>query len=144
MQKIKWVKVLIDGNVVQFIQVWLVDVYQLLQWICQCLFQVGLFVSFEVLELIVVCVEGNLFVVVQEIEKFKLFVEGNQIDVVIVQVVVVDSVCFDVFGLIDVVFGGEVVYVLCILEGLCGEGIELLVIFWGLVCEICLLVGLFQ
>lgn len=141
-QKSKWGKALLDGPQVQFVQVWPVDAQQLPQWIRQRLAQAGLSASQEAVELIAARVEGNLLAAAQEVEKLKLLVEGNQLDVDTVQAAVADSARFDVFGLIDCALRGEAAHALRMLDGLRGEGVEPPVILWALARELRLLANL--
>ncbi|MDD2159221.1 MULTISPECIES: DNA polymerase III subunit delta [Pseudomonas] len=143
-QKSKWGKALIDGQNVQFMQIWPVDAHQLPQWIRQRLAQSGLSASAEAVDMIAIRVEGNLLAAAQEIEKLKLLAEGTQIDVDTVQAAVADSARFDVFGLIDAALNGEAAHALRMLEGLRGEGVEPPVILWALAREIRLLATLAQ
>lgn len=135
-QKTKWAKALIEGPHSQFLQIWPVDAAQLPQWIRQRLAQAGLSASQEAVELIAARVEGNLLAAAQEIEKLKLLAEGNQIDASTVQAAVADSARYDVFGLIDAVLGGDGAHALRMLEGLRGEGVEVLFILVMLAREL--------
>lgn len=143
-QKSKWAKALIDGDNCQFVQIWPVDAAQLPQWIRQRLAQVGLAASAEAVDLLVARIEGNLLAAVQEIEKLRLLVEGNQLDVQTVQASVADSARFDLFGLLDAALAGDAAHALRMLEGLRGEGVEAPVILWGLARELRLLATLAQ
>lgn len=143
-QKSKWAKALIDGEHCQFVQVWPVDAAQLPQWLRQRLAQAGLSASAEAIDLLVARIEGNLLAAVQEIEKLKLLVEGNQLDAATVQASVADSARFELFGLLDAALAGEAAHALRMLEGLRGEGVEAPVILWGLARELRLLAGLAQ
>lgn len=143
-QKTKWGKALIDGQQVQFIQIWPVDTQQLPQWINQRLSQAGLAAQRDAVELIAARVEGNLLAAAQEIEKLKLLADGNTITVETVQAAVADSARFDVFGLVDAVLNGEAAHALRMLEGLRGEGVEPPVILWALARELRVLTGLAQ
>ncbi len=143
-QKTKWGKALVDGQQVQFIQIWPVDTQQLPQWINQRLSQAGLAAQRDAVELIAARVEGNLLAAAQEIEKLKLLADGNTITVETVQAAVADSARFDVFGLVDAVLNGEAAHALRMLEGLRGEGVEPPVILWALARELRVLAGLAQ
>lgn len=143
-QKSKWAKTLIEGGNSQFVQIWPVDAVQLPQWIRQRLSQAGLAASAEAIDLLVARVEGNLLAAVQEIEKLKLLVEGNQLDAPTVQASVADSARFDLFGLLDAALAGEAAHALRMLEGLRGEGVEAPVVLWGLARELRLLATLAQ
>lgn len=127
-QKTKWAKALIDSPDSQFLQVWPVELSQLPAWIRQRLAQAGLNASDEAIELIAARVEGNLLAAAQEVEKLKLLAEGGRVDIDTVQAAVADSARFDVFGLIDAVLKGEPTHALRMLDGLRGEGVEVLFI----------------
>ncbi|MER2096380.1 MAG: DNA polymerase III subunit delta [Pseudomonas qingdaonensis] len=143
-QKTKWGKALIEGQQVQFVQIWPVDTQQLPQWINQRLAQAGLSAQRDAVELIAARVEGNLLAAAQEIEKLKLLADGNTITVETVQAAVADSARFDVFGLVDAILNGEAAHALRMLEGLRGEGVEPPVILWALARELRVLAGLAQ
>lgn len=143
-QKTKWGKALIEGQQVQFVQIWPVDTQQLPQWINQRLAQAGLSAQRDAVELISARVEGNLLAAAQEIEKLKLLADGNTITVETVQAAVADSARFDVFGLVDAILNGEAAHALRMLEGLRGEGVEPPVILWALARELRVLAGLAQ
>lgn len=130
-QKARWAKALIDGEACQFMQVWPVDAAQLPQWLRQRLAQAGLAATPEAIDLLVARTEGNLLAAVQEIEKLRLLVEGNQLDAATVQASVADSARFDLFGLLDAALAGEAAHALRMLEGLRGEGVEAPVVLWG-------------
>ncbi|WP_407312585.1 DNA polymerase III subunit delta [Pseudomonas sp. nanlin1] len=143
-QKTKWAKALIDGQAVQFIQIWPVDAGQLPQWIRQRLSQAGLAAQQDAVELIAARVEGNLLAAAQEIEKLKLLAEDHQVTVETVQAAVADSARFDVFGLVDAVLNGHAAHALRMLEGLRGEGVEPPIVLWALARELRVLGGLAQ
>ena len=143
-QKTKWAKALIEGPHSQFLQIWPIEVSQLPSWIRQRLSQAGLAATQEAVELIAARVEGNLLAAAQEIEKLKLLAEGNQIDASTVQAAVADSARYDVFGLIDAVLNGEAAHALRMLEGLRGEGVEVLFILVMLARELRQLAGIAQ
>ena len=143
-QKTKWAKALIESPLVQFVQIWPIELSQLPQWIRQRLAQAGLSASADAVDMIAARVEGNLLAAAQEVEKLKLLAEGNQIDADTVQAAVADSARFDVFGLIDAALAGDAAHALRMLEGLRGEGVEAPVVLWALAREIRQLAGLAQ
>ncbi|MCQ4347581.1 DNA polymerase III subunit delta [Pseudomonas stutzeri] len=143
-QKSKWGKALLDGEHCQCLQIWPLDAAQLPQWLRQRLAQAGLAATPDAVELLVARIEGNLLAAVQEIEKLRLLVEGNQLDAATVQASVADSARFDLFGLLDAALAGEAAHALRMLEGLRGEGVEAPVVLWGLARELRLLAGLAQ
>src|SRR5574344_647963 len=109
-------------------QVWPVDAAQLPQWLRQRLAQAGLAATPEAIDLLVARTEGNLLAAVQEIEKLKLLVEGNQLDAATVQASVADSARFELFGLLDAALAGEAAHALRMLAGLAqqhGQGLPL-------------------
>lgn len=137
--KSKWGKVLVDGGLTQFVQIWPIDAHQLPQWIRQRLAQAGLAAQPDAVELIAARVEGNLLAAAQEIEKLKLLADGEQITLDTVQAAVADSARYDVFGLVDAILNGEGAHTLRMLEGLKGEGVEPPIILWALARELRLL-----
>lgn len=135
-QKTKWAKALIESPLSQFIQIWPIDSQQLPQWIRQRLSSVGLAASPEAVELIAARVEGNLLAAAQEVEKLRLLVSGDQLDLATTEAAVADSARFDLFGLIDAALLGQAQHALRMLEGLQAEGVEPPVILWALAREI--------
>lgn len=141
-QKSKWARALLEGEACQFVAIWPVELAQLPQWLRQRLAQAGLAATPDAIDLLVARTEGNLLAAVQEIEKLRLLVEGNQLDADTVQASVADSARFDLFGLLDAALAGDAAHALRMLEGLRGEGVEAPVILWGLARELRLLASL--
>lgn len=141
-QKTKWAKALIEGEQVQFLQIWPVDAHQLPQWIRQRLADAGCTATQEAVDLIAARVEGNLLAAAQEIEKLRLLAENDRIDAETVQAAVADSARYDVFGLLETVLAGDAAHALRMLNGLRGEGVEALFILAMLARELRQLAGI--
>lgn len=136
----KWVEVVSCIGVL--LVVWVIKLYELLDWIECCLCGKGLCVDLVVVQCLVEWVEGNLLVVVQEIDKLVFLVDGQLLDVEWMELLVVDVVCYDVFWLVEVIFFGQLLVVLCMLVGLCGEGEVVVVLMLIVICELLVGVGL--
>jgi DNA polymerase-3 subunit delta len=118
------------------VQVWPIDAHQLPRWIEQRLAKVGLKANSEAVTLLAERVEGNMLAAQQEIEKLRLFVEGDIVDADTITAAVADNARYDIFGLVDRALQGNAAGSLKMLQGLKGEGEEPLKILWALSREI--------
>ncbi|SDR85039.1 DNA polymerase III, delta subunit [Halopseudomonas xinjiangensis] len=141
-QRSKWAKALIEHPQTRFVQVWPVEAAQLPGWMRDRLAAAGIQAQPDALELLSARVEGNLLAAAQEIEKLKLFCQGQVLDLETVTQVVADSARYDVFGLADAMLQGHSQHALRILVGLRGEGVEAPVILWSLTRELRSLAGM--
>ena len=130
----KWFKAIdqIGGT----IQVWPIDNQQLGKWINQRLKNVGLNASRDALEMLCERVEGNLLAAVQEIEKLRLSIPGDTIDVETINRAVADNARYNLFSLIDKALMGNARESLKMLQGLRAEGTDATVLLWALSREI--------
>ncbi len=131
----KWHKAIEEKGVT--VPVWPVDVAQLPRWIEQRLRTARLTATPEAIELLADRVQGNLLAAAQEVEKLKLYSDGNEpIDAELVAQAVADNARFDPFGLADQALSGNTAACLRALAGLRGEGVEPPVILWVLAKEL--------
>lgn len=130
----KWYKS-IDGAGAT-ITCWPVDRRDLPRWIGARLQAAGLTADRAALQLLADRVEGNLLAAVQEVEKLKLYVEGDTITEDTVTAAVADNARYDVFRLVDRALAGDASGSLKMLRGLKAEGSEPPVVLWALSREV--------
>lgn len=133
-KKTKWYKQVEQAGV--GIPIWPIEDKQLPSWINQRLSQHGLQMTPEALHLMAERVEGNLLAAAQEIEKLKLFADGNIIDVDTISKVVSNSARYNVFNIVDKALRGDAAEAIRAMNGLRGEGTEAIVILWALSREV--------
>ncbi|CAH0991638.1 DNA polymerase III subunit delta [Sinobacterium norvegicum] len=124
------------------VTLWPIEGYQLVKWIEQRLNAAKLKADQEACQLLADRVEGNLLAAVQEIEKLKLLVDGDTVTAKTVMQVVADSSRYTVFNLSDRMLTGNPGEALKVLNGLRGEGAEVILILWALTREVRILVQL--
>ncbi len=118
------------------VQIWPVDARQLPQWLEQRLAQLKLSASPDALQMLAERVEGNLLAAVQEIEKLRLYAEGDTVDVDTITATVANNARYDVFGLVDRALQGDAGGSYKMLQGLKAEGTEAPIVLWALSREI--------
>ena len=123
-QRSKWFKALDAKGV--FVQVWPVDKKELPRWIGQRMQANGLKADRGAIQVMIDRLEGNLLAAAQEIERLKLLSPDGNVDAKLVMSSVADNTRFDVFGLIDTAVGQDRRQTLRMLQGLKGEGVEIL------------------
>lgn len=123
-QRTKWFKALDAKGV--FVQVWPVDKKDLPRWIGQRMQANGLKADRGAIQVLIDRLEGNLLAAAQEIERLKLLSLDGNVDAQLVMSSVADNTRFDVFGLIDMAVAQERRQTLRMLQGLRGEGAEVL------------------
>lgn len=133
-QRTKWHKA-VDATGVT-IPIWPVDAQQLPRWIEQRLRSRNLTATPDAVQLLAERVQGNLLACAQEIEKLRLYADGNRVDADTIANVVADSARFDAFALAEDALAGKTAACLRALAGLRGEGIEPPVILWVLTKEL--------
>jgi len=129
-QKGKWFTALEQAGII--IPIWPIDNANLPRWIAQRLQSKGLQADQQVAKLIAERVEGNLFAAAQEIDKLQLLCSDGQVDEQTVLDSVADNARFEVFGLMDAVFLGQVEKIPRMIGRLKSEGLEILAIFSGI------------
>ncbi|HIG44249.1 MAG: DNA polymerase III subunit delta [bacterium] len=125
-QRSKWFKSLESAGM--FVQVWPIEVAQLPGWINERFRKVGLNASRDAVMALIERIEGNLLAAVQEIERIRLIVPDNTVDVDLIVEGVSDSARYDVFGLIDASVGQDAARSVKIVRGLCTENNDILYI----------------
>lgn len=132
--KAKWVKSIDDHGGV--IQIWPIDSRELPGWIASRMKQVGLTPDRDAVRLIADRVEGNLLAAQQEIEKLRLLHGEGGVTAADVDAAVADSSRFDVFKLVDAAVAGNATRAIRILNGVCSEGVEPVIVMWALAREL--------
>lgn len=130
----KWYKAIESTGAA--ITCWPIERRDLPRWIQSRLQGAGLSADRQALELLADRVEGNLLAAVQEVEKLKLYVDGNTITEETVTSAVADNARYDVFKLVDKALAGDAAGSLKMLRGLKAEGTEAPVILWALSREV--------
>jgi DNA polymerase III subunit delta len=133
-QSSAWFKALTDVG--EWLPVWEIDAARLPAWLGQRARRAGLEPSEAALELLAARVEGNLLAGQQEIDKLRLLVAGERVDVDDVLEAVADSSRFDVNRLSEAVLAGDAPRALRVVEGLRGEGVEPTLVLWAMLREL--------
>lgn len=139
-QQSRWLKALDAAGVL--VQVWPVDARQLPAWIERRMLSKGLHPASEAVALLAERVEGNLLAAAQEIDKLHLWLGGGAVTAEQLLAVVSDSARYNVYDLVDAALAGQPERTVRILHGLCGEGVEAVLVLWALHREIRLLATL--
>lgn len=133
-QRTKWFKSLESAGAL--IQVWPIEGRDLPRWLEGRFRHAGLKVTREAAQLMAERIEGNLLAAVQEIERLRLSVENQQVDVQHVVEGVADSARYDVFKLIDAALAGNAARCVRMTSGLKAEGVEMIFIISMLAREL--------
>ena len=118
------------------IAIWPIPIDQLPQWIMQRAKKIKLNITKPAAEILATQVEGNLLAAAQEIEKLALLQTGDIIDAKTIENTVTDNAHFDIFTLVDCALSGNHKRSLRILENLCAEDTEPVLVLWALTREI--------
>lgn len=133
-QRSKWYKVLEKSAVT--LPIWPIERYQLPRWIQGRLQEHGLNASDDAVDFLADNVEGNLLAAKQEIEKLRLLVNEQRIDLNMMMSLVSNSSRYTVFNLVDKCLSGNAQAAMRTLQGLKSEGTEVTIILWSLSREI--------
>jgi len=133
-QSSAWFKTLTESG--EWLAIWEIDAARLPAWLGQRARRAGLEPSDAALELLAARVEGNLLAGQQEIDKLRLLVAGERLDVDDVLAAVADNSRFDVNRLSEAVLVGDAARALRVVEGLRGEGVEPTLVLWALLREL--------
>ncbi|MGC3979942.1 MAG: DNA polymerase III subunit delta [Steroidobacteraceae bacterium] len=127
----KWVTAIEKNGLL--VQIWPIETAQLPAWVERRLQRAGLKVETGVAALIAERVEGNLLAAQQEIDKLALLRGGNQEPLTTDNVLdlVADSARYDVLQLGLAAMQGNAARALRILDGLQEEGIDAVLVLWG-------------
>jgi DNA polymerase-3 subunit delta len=129
-QNSKWVSAVEREGVV--VQVWPLDLQRLPGWIRERLSRHGLQADSGAANLLAERVEGNLLAAHQEVEKLALLLPPGPLTTQTVLESVADSARFDVLQVGEAAMKGQAARALRILEGLRGEGVELVLVLWAI------------
>lgn len=114
------------------VQIWPLDLPRLPGWIHERLGRHGLQAEPAAASLLAERVEGNLLAAHQEVEKLALLLPPGPLSAATVLESVADSARFDVLQLGEAAMRGQTSRALRILEGLRGEGVELVLVLWAI------------
>lgn len=129
-----WYKALDSVGVM--VTIWPLDLPGTQAWIERRMRALGLKPGAEAVQLLADRVEGNLLAAAQEIEKLLLFAGPGPVDVAAVLEAVSDSARFSIFDLVDACLVGDAGRAVRILSGLREEGVDDVLVLWGLAREI--------
>jgi len=133
-QNTKWYKTIEKSGIV--VQAWPINYQQLPEWITQRLHQQGITAEPSAIRFLAENTEGNLLAVKQAIEKIVLLYDKKQLSLQEVVAAISDNSRYDIFSLVDAALGGDTKRTTRILNGLKEEGVEPILILWGLAREI--------
>ncbi len=119
-----------------FVQIWPININQLPKWIEQRAKSLKLQLSHDAIALLASRVEGNLLAAAQELEKLRLLFGDQTIDTEAMSQAVAESARYDVFTLVDRALQGDTVAAVKTLQGLRGEGTEVIALLWALAREV--------
>lgn len=139
-QKSVWFSALNAAGIT--IPVWPVEMRQLPAWIERRLRNKGLQPSPEAVALLAERVEGNLLAAAQEIDKLHILFGSGPVSADEVLAVVGDNARFSIYDLADAALTAQAERTVRILNGLRGEGVEIILVLWALHREIKLLTTL--
>lgn len=125
----KWVSAIDKHGLL--VQVWPVEMAQLPVWVEKRLQRAGLKFDAGVAQLIAERVEGNLLAAQQEVDKLALLHADQPLNVDNVLEAVADSARYDVLQLGMAAMQGNAARALRILDGLQEEGIDAVLVLWG-------------
>jgi DNA polymerase-3 subunit delta len=140
--KTKWFAAIDKVGIV--IQVWALDGADLMRWLQQRCVQRGLILDNNGLRLLASRIEGNLLAAAQEIEKLYVLYGAGNISRSQINEVVADSSRYDVFKLVDCLFGGNIKRIIKVLSALQAEGTAAPVVLWALSKEARVLIKIKQ
>jgi DNA polymerase-3 subunit delta len=129
-QNAKWVSAIERAGVVT--QIWPLELQRLPGWIRDRLKRHGLEADAAAASLLAERVEGNLLAAHQEVEKLALLLPAGKLTADTVLESVADSARFDVLQVGEAAMRGQTARALRILEGLRGEGMELVLVLWAI------------
>ncbi|MEE8342843.1 MAG: DNA polymerase III subunit delta [Gammaproteobacteria bacterium] len=133
-RRTKWVQALSSAGI--FIPIWPIDMKRLPAWIRRRMELRGLRPTNEAINLLAERVEGNLLACAQEIEKLYLLHGASSIDARLIANSVGDSARFGAFVLIDSALEGTASRCHRVLQGLRGEGVEVVAVVGALSWEL--------
>lgn len=135
-QRAAWFQDLTKHKESVLLQLWPLEGPQLSRWLVQRLAAVGLEAEAAGIQLLAERAEGNMLAAKQEIEKLHLQYGAGKLSTAAIVEAVSDNARFDVFALNDAALQGESKRVVRILASLQEEGVEPVIILWGLAREL--------
>lgn len=130
----KWAKKFDEKGAI--ITLWPLPAAQLPRWIQQRLTQYEMSMDADALKLLAERVSGNLYAAQQEIEKLYLIYGTQPITSTMVLTSVADSSRFNLFQIMDLALNQELKLLLRTITGLKEEGVEPLLVLWGVAREL--------
>ena len=118
------------------VSIWPILRDQLPEWIQARARKYKLQIQPDAARLLADYVEANLIAAAQTIEKLYLLKSQHPIDASLIQSLLTDETCFSIFDFIDSLIAGDKSRTLHILEKLKEEGIEPVLILWGITREL--------
>lgn len=115
---------------------WPPRAHELPRWIGARLARHGIQAEPQALALLAERVEGNLLAAAQEVDKLALLHEGGRMDAATMESLVADSARYDIFGLTDAAFGGDLARAVRVMRGLRAEGEDLIPMMGWLVNQL--------
>lgn len=116
--------------------IWPIEPKQFPQWIKMQLQKANLTMEPLAIQFLCDCVEGNLLAAKQEIDKLSLQYGHGHLTLKKVEEALSDHSHYDIFTLVDYALQGDTKYVIKILANLENEGVEPILILWGLCKEL--------
>ena len=129
-----WFKALDQVGVIT--QIWPIGAHELPRWLTERLRRAGQSLEPAALTYLAERVEGNLLAAVQEVEKLRLAELPQPVTVDALSAVLEDAAHYDVFELLDAVYGGESARVSRMVRGLRAEGVALFAILGALTSQL--------
>lgn len=129
-----WYKAVEKCGVV--VAIWPIPREQLPQWITARAKKYKLQMQHDAASLLADYVEGNLTAAAQAVEKIYLLKPEKSVDAATVQSILADESRFTVFDLTDAMIGGDPARTLHILNTLREDGIEPVIVLWGVTREL--------
>lgn len=126
------------------IQVWALDGVDLIRWIQQRAQKKGLRIESDGIKNLAAHVEGNLLAAAQEIETLYVLYGKAPISKQMIEKVVTENSCFDVFKLTDCVLSGNSSRTVKVLNSLKTQGVVAPIILWALTREARMLINIKQ
>ena len=140
--KSAWYKALEKAGVV--INIWPIQRDQLPQWIINRTKKYKLSINLDAANLLAEHIEGNLSAAAQAIEKIYLLQPTQTIDTELVKALLTDESRFTIFDFLENLIAGNKTRSLHVLDNLKDEGVEPVLIIWGITRELRILANLAQ
>lgn len=140
--KSAWYKALEKAGVV--INIWPIPRDQLPQWIINRIKKYKLSIHLDAANLLAEHIEGNLSAAAQAIEKLYLLQPTQTIDTELVKALLTDESRFTIFDFLENLIAGNKTRSLHVLANLKDEGVEPVLIIWGITRELRILANLAQ